>query len=215
VTDDADKLGALIQLHVAEYNALTNRCTYRILIQFSVWGVILVYVPLVSSAWNRGHHDLLLWFSALVMQGALAIWQENLIEIYRSIAYVENVQRPLIQEFLPDQRFWCYEPHLARSRPKRAVWWEYLFPSLILAAILLIGGFRLFELSGVTATNFLLKYGADGAGLAVNLLVFAFSVRSTVSAVKLRNSMVHPLTCHDQKGAPTPQKSQRGLTPIK
>jgi hypothetical protein len=175
-------MDALIQLHVAEYQALTNRCTYRIYIQFSVWGLLLLYLPLISLAWG---HVTIVWLTGLVVLGATAIWQENLIEIYRWVAYIERRLRPLVAEIVPDHAFWQYERFLSAGRSKRATWWEYLFPCLSLVVIVILALFRFSQTpanTGWWSTHWL-----DLIGVCVNFSIFLLLSYWAKSAVKLRN----------------------------
>jgi hypothetical protein len=196
---DKSDLGALVQLHVAEYNALTNRCTYRIYFQFSIWGILMVYFPLMAGVWNGSkNHSFILWVTGLVIQGATFIWQENLIEIYRTITYIEQLQRPVLAELLPGHRFWEYEQYLAAGRPDRAVWWEYLFPLLVLLALVGIGAFRVFGDSKDPGT-FLQQYGNDLVGAGINIGVFSGLVYSTKIAVDIRKGMAAKRTMTEDK----------------
>lgn len=118
------------------------------------------------------------------MLGATAAWQENLIEIYRCIIYIERVQRPLIEALVPQQRFWGYERFLSRDRPTRAAWWEYLFPALTLAGIIILAVLRLIQLPTLALQWQLLW--KDVLGLCINVSVFGVVLHSTGIAVKLR-----------------------------
>jgi hypothetical protein len=185
---DERDVDSLVQLHVAEYNALTTRCTYRIYFQFSIWGILLIYLPLIGLAWNGGmDHAFILWVSALVAQGAVLAWQENLIEIYRSIEYIEQVQRPLLTDLLPGKQFWEYERYLAKDRPNRAVWWEYLFPLLALVAVVGVAVFRMLELKA--SGSFEQPYWRDLVGAGVNIGALAVLLYSANFAVRIRKQM--------------------------
>jgi len=61
----------LLPLHVAEYQALTNRNTYLIAIQYSFWPVIFLLTTLVAQLWTSG--------SDKIAQSALSVWFGDLV----------------------------------------------------------------------------------------------------------------------------------------
>ncbi len=45
---------ALVQLHVAEYNALTTRLTYQLTLQFAVWPIVMGLWGVLALIWGTG-----------------------------------------------------------------------------------------------------------------------------------------------------------------
>jgi hypothetical protein len=111
---------ALIQLHIAEYSALTNRNTYWITIQSSVWVTILLYVTVMAYIWSSRpqYGAVILWGSAIVVQFALAGLYSAGQEIYRNVYYMEHDLRQMVQEAIGKKIFWQYERFLAKKSNK-------------------------------------------------------------------------------------------------
>jgi hypothetical protein len=119
-----DLSGPLVQLHIAEYQALTTRSTYWITIQMSVWALVLIYLTLVTSIWSKdsSHARLLVWGSGIVIQLCLAGWYYAGNETYRNVFYIEHELRSLIQTVIGPQNFWKYEAFLAKRSGRKPVW---------------------------------------------------------------------------------------------
>ena len=119
-----DLSGALVQLHIAEYQALTTRSTYWITIQNSVWALILIYLTIVVSIWSKdsSHTPFLVWASGVVIQLCLAGWYYAGNENYRNVFYIENELRSLIQTVIGPQDFWRYETFLAKRSGRKPIW---------------------------------------------------------------------------------------------
>jgi len=126
----------LLDLHIAEYNALTNRETYWIAIQYSLAPVFLVCVSIVADRWTPSHADSLIWIMALLGQALAFLWTQTLGEIYKVIIYLEQRLRPAIRKLAPEGSFWQYEQYTSEERNHFAVWWEYFFPALALVAVI-------------------------------------------------------------------------------
>ena len=60
----------LLQIHVAEYNAITNRSTYYITIAASFWPVLLLVLTILVAVWNTLSHALLIWTAGIVVLGS-------------------------------------------------------------------------------------------------------------------------------------------------
>lgn len=168
----------LIQLHVAEYQALTNRCTYWISLQFAAVSVLLVYLGLVATVWNSLNHAFLIWGSAVVGQIVAIVWLQLLSEQYRVIRYLETVLRPMVNPLINEaSSFWGYEPHLAEDRGTHPVWWEYSMTVPMLFIIVILIWLRRPFSSG------------DYFGLLLNIILFGFLVWQNVSSVNIRRSI--------------------------
>jgi hypothetical protein len=131
---------ALLQIHLAEYQALTNRCTYWISIQFALLPLFLVVVGIVAQMWTS-YFDrrLLLLLGMLISELIVIIWIHIGEEIYRTVVYVECKLRPLVRESASTSRtFWAYEASLAARRGRNATWEEYIMPVLCFCGLLAI-----------------------------------------------------------------------------
>jgi hypothetical protein len=166
----------LLQLHLAEYQALTNRCTYWISLQFAVFSILLVYLGLVAQVWNSLNRAFLIWGSALVVEIVAVLWSQLLSEQYLAIHYLERELRPLIERLVKGKSFWGYEPYLARQRGTRHIWWEF---SMVLPMLLVI--------IAITLVRLPLSL-EDYVGLFLNASLFIFLMMKTISFVRIRRS---------------------------
>jgi hypothetical protein len=132
----------LLQLHIAEYNAITMRSTYMITLQYSLLPVFLIYVPVVFEfrrrMKDRIRRELTLWggYAGILIFGH--VWAENLWQQYNNIRYIETELRNDIEPLTSGSRFWCYEPFLAGQRGSGILWWEWVVPILSLVVFILI-----------------------------------------------------------------------------
>jgi hypothetical protein len=181
-------LESLIQLHVAEYQALTTRNTYWITIQFSVWLLILTYVTLISAIWLAKpnlpamYTPFIIWGSGILIQIALAGWYYAGHETYRNLCYVERDLRSMVQEAVGTSQFWQYEPFLAARRPRSPMWSES-GPALGLIAALVIAVWLRHAF-----------WGKELIGPVLNLPFTIVVLWSLVNLVKLRREFASATT---------------------
>jgi len=131
---------ALLQIHLAEYQALTNRCTYWISIQFALLPLFLVVVGIVAQMWTS-YFDrrLLVLVAMLISELIVIIWIHIGLEIYRTVVYVECNLRPLVRESaVTSSTFWAYETSLAARRGAYATWEEYIMPVACFCGVMVI-----------------------------------------------------------------------------
>jgi hypothetical protein len=132
----------LLQLHVAEYNALTTRNTYMITLQYSLMPVFLIYVPLMIALRHRMkdkiRRELVLWggFAGVLLLGHF--WAEDLWQQFNNVKYIETQLRHEINQLTHGSRYWCYEHVLAIQRGTGLVWWEWGAPVVALVLLILI-----------------------------------------------------------------------------
>jgi len=132
----------LLQLHIAEYNALTTRDTYLITLQYSLMPVFLIYVPLLFALRHRMkdkiRRELVMWggFAGVLMIGHL--WAEDMWQQFNNVKYIENQLRGDISSITHTSNFWCYEHVLAVQRGTSLLWWEWGVPVIALIFLILI-----------------------------------------------------------------------------
>jgi len=178
----------LLQLHLAEYGALTNRCTYRFYMQFGIWGYLLLSVPLVYSL-HFVDEVVPVWVAVLTLQCVHGLWLQNLIEVYRCIDYIEQVLRPLVAQVLPTgDKFWEYERYLSRLRPDKIAWWEFSFPLVTTAAMLAAGAIRYWQMR-FRCSRWSEKWWEDALLISINILTIFLLTRATIAASRLRRRM--------------------------
>jgi hypothetical protein len=166
--------GLELQVHLAEYNALTMRNTYWITLQYACWPILLLFWSCAVPLWDKVPQTLFVWICGGVTQAVVASWCEAGHEIYSNATYIEHKLRPKIQLLLGVDQFWGYEPFLKVQRGNAPLWYEY-WPMLALAALLAL----------------LIFYKrpwcpGDWLGLALYSTVLAVVVQRTARLVKER-----------------------------
>lgn len=173
----------LLQLHIAEYNALTTRGTYRIYLQSMLWPLLAIALALVVQVAQGAQAgqgpkpfspQMLAWGTAFVVQIIVFNFYAFLIELYRDILYVERELRPLVERIVGESPFWKYEWWLKGQRGGGAMWWEYATIGVSAAALVLAGGLRLPWSLG------------DYIGVTVNLVVILGTARLAWQSASLR-----------------------------
>src|SRR5205085_5924308 len=170
-----DRIAALNQLHIAEYQALTNRASYWIVMQFGLLPVVPAYLVLAIYAWPQiTIKEILIWITLAGLQVIALLWTQALSELYRAVRYIECYLRPRIREGIDTYRFWGYEPYLINHRTTYR--WEFLYPILGSIFIAIILTIRLLQ-------NFSWRW--DGSGLLLNLMLLTILWLSTIKARRI------------------------------
>ena len=141
---------SLLLLHIAEYDALMNRCTNFIAIHVGLWSVIVVVAAFVIDKWlaasDSAHPDstrqmVLLWLGGAAIQALLHIWVTIIEEQYLTVSYIENSLRDAVASVVPNvspRGFWRYEIFLERRRLSESWWGEWLMPAILLVLFVII-----------------------------------------------------------------------------
>jgi hypothetical protein len=125
---------ALVSVHLSEYQALTNRITYWISIQYITYSVLGVVLALILQAWQAqgSNHATVLWGGLFVIQLAAWAWT---FAVWDTAVYLEEYLRPKIACLILDPPFWCFEPYLAKQRQGRSNKIEWKFAVITMAAL--------------------------------------------------------------------------------
>ena len=184
-----DRNTRLISLHIAEYQALTTRCSYWITVQYAALTVVLIYLSVAATLWSSPiDRRLFFWGSSLVLQVIGYFWMQTQGEQYTAILYIERVLRPAVRETIDESQFWCYEPFLASIRNPRRLdpraspeLWE--FPIAIVATIIVLAILAF----GVLVNGSKLLSGFGGwMGFILNFLFLVFQWTKTIEVRKIR-----------------------------
>ncbi len=179
----------LLNLHLAEYQALSTRCTYWITLQYAALTVILISLTLAATLWTSPiDRRVFFWGSALFLQIVGYLWMQTQGEQYTAILYVERVLRPAVLKVVEDSQFWCYEPFLATIRKPRRFdplvspdFWE--FPIAVFATIMIVAILA----SGILTSQSKVLVGFGGwLGFILNLLFLVVQWLKTVEVRKIR-----------------------------
>ena len=132
---------ALIQLHTAEYSALTTRATYLITLATSIFPLMGIYLALIAQLCKpegialrfayQGllrlpiQRSLMFWGNLFVLGMMLRLWSQFLVEQYKIVLYIEKDLRTMVQESVASPSFWGYETALRKGRGGTlSTWWE-------------------------------------------------------------------------------------------
>jgi hypothetical protein len=180
---------SLIELHIAEYQALTTRCSYWITLQYAALTVILIFLSVAAALWSSPiDRRLFFWGSALFLQTIGFFWMQTQGEQYTAILYVEHVLRPTVNVLTKSPHSWCYEPFLASIRKPRRLdpvvspeFWE--LPIAILATVMILAILA----RGMFYNGNNLLSGIGGwMGFILNMLFLVFQWMKTVEVRKIR-----------------------------
>jgi hypothetical protein len=110
-----------LEVHVSEYQAVSNRSTSYAVISSAIWPVIGAYLTLVVTYWGRIAQrrygaPIAVWVSGLIIEMLLLYWAHWMYEQYMMVLYIEQRLRPLVQKIVATPCFWLYEPFLAKRR---------------------------------------------------------------------------------------------------
>ena len=134
----ADHPDRLLTAHLAEYSALTTRCTYWIALQYGLWPLVGIFLALVTQVWSAFNHSLLVWGSAFIVQMIMLAYIQTLREIYNAVRYIEREVRPAVQNLVGEESIWRYESYYATQPMRRGLPSEYAFPALLLVALITV-----------------------------------------------------------------------------
>jgi hypothetical protein len=115
----------LVQTHLAEYQALTTRNTYWIVIQSALWPALFVLLGLIVNATEVLTADQRLWAAVLAIEIIVSSYYAALSEALVSVLYIESELRREIAKHLLGSPFWMWEAFLAHRSPVGKSWNEY------------------------------------------------------------------------------------------
>ena len=173
-------IDSIIQIHIAEYNALTTRSTYFINIQNILLTALIAWIIFVASIWKSNCENTLIWILLLGSQ-LIAIINANFsYEHYTIIKYIEKELKPKISDLINQNWFWNYEIFLKEARSTNMRHYGVIlleFLAVVLLGILLIA---------IIVYLFRKWTNLDSLGLLLNLILFAFIFIQTYKCTKLR-----------------------------
>src|ERR1035437_4008175 len=177
-----------LDVHLAEYNALTMRNTYWITLQYAVYAIAGAYVGFAVQGRNSVPLDTLLCGSAMVLLllgwGILQIQYE----IFNNVEYMETRLKPKIMKLLGGQTCWDYEPFLAQRRARGFVRFEWKYGLLVvfIFVLLLIAALIIWTIEIGPWTRW------NSAWLCADLYVGALVFGRALSNAQVRRRMIAP-----------------------
>ena len=172
----------LLRCYISEYEMLTTRATYYITMQYSILPTVLIYIGLIAQVWNVINRGYLIWSSMLVIQSMALLWVITQRLMYDDIQYIEECLRPAIKSIVGVNTFLMHENFLDDKRGKSAklpIAGEYFVPMIPLFVIL-----------GLAIHRFGLLSKWEYVGIALNLVVWGYIVKSVFENAKIRSAFV-------------------------
>jgi len=178
-----------IALYIAEYAALTNRCTYWIALQVGIATALLIFIGLLPPWLSVLRQDAIVWGGCVIGQLIMLSWNYTFQEQFRTVCYIECELRPRVQAMLelqapggaPNQRVqygdcvWGYETFLAKRRGPMTLWSEAVFFILTTIMLIVVAALRLSSFSRF-----------DSMGLLANLILLGLLFQGTNERIALR-----------------------------
>jgi hypothetical protein len=133
----------MLQLHMAEYNALTSRNTYLMTLQYQLLAALLVFLPLVYLLLKRNirTNKIAVWGGLIGILGLGIFWAQDLYELFNNVKYIEKYLRPIVDQVAPQKEFWCYEPYLVVGRVTRWGWLPQELIAFVFSPIMFLSVF--------------------------------------------------------------------------
>ena len=99
----------LIEVHNAEYSALTMRITYWITIQYLIYALAGAYLGFAVQAAPNLILGTLVFASLFILEMLGWLWLQTIEEMYRIVFYIERILKPKVKRVLGTGSFWRYE----------------------------------------------------------------------------------------------------------
>lgn len=127
-----------IQLHIAEYNALTARCSNLLNIQPVLLATLITWLSVMIGFANNFPN----WFFWIIVGGGQVFGIISAIYIYsyfRIFYYIETILKPMIEKEIGQYEFWKYHSFITENKIKGLVSWELSGVLLSGLSILVLG----------------------------------------------------------------------------
>ena len=120
--DESTKLQ--LDVHLAEYAALSNRLTYWVTLQYATYAIAAAALGFIANAWGHIGAFLLAWASILIL--LLISWAliQTAFEIFTYVVYIEKDLRQMVTPIVNYNPFWEFEAFLVRLRQNKVVGYE-------------------------------------------------------------------------------------------
>ena len=117
----------LLQVYVADYNAMATRINTFMALQFVPWPPLVVVLGLVVNAFNTRTSStsvsafdpdttsFVVWLTVMAVHAAVYVYLFSLYEVYNHSRYVETELRPKLSEIINIQPNWGYERFLIKT----------------------------------------------------------------------------------------------------
>lgn len=175
----------IVQLHVAEYNAIMARNVNWLTLISGTWALLFAFVGTLAVIPESVRHAIdprvLAWGSVAVILTIIGQYYGLTAEQYRGILYIQQRLRPQLKALTGDGEFWNWEHWIHGFRSSHSpIWWEG-GPLLVpLVAIAFAAKDRL----GATVA------WQDWVAFATAILGLAFEARFAWNVARIRQALL-------------------------
>jgi hypothetical protein len=106
----------ILQLHLAEYQALTMRLTYWITLQYTAGFATATLLLSLVAVRSFIPIALFYWAAACIVLGFIAAYYYTIYEMMNNALYIESEIAAPLRHRLPDAVFWQYERYRTRNK---------------------------------------------------------------------------------------------------
>lgn len=179
----------IVEVHIAEYQAITSRSTSLILISSSIWPMLILLLSVIGPHWDTQRNPYLLWSICTIGEFSLFYWAENSWQQMNNIRYIEKVLRPELEVALSSQRFWHYEQYLHKQRTAALQWWEAPLPW---SGAILLAGVASLRVYSIAKTGIGWHSLWEALAFCGNVAFFILVVRQSRRIAALRRDIFPP-----------------------
>lgn len=130
---------SLVQAHLYEYQALTNRITYLVTMQYALWPVVVLALSAFVPLWGTRGRSFLAWGGIVLGEIFALAFYFTLCEISTHALYIDRELRPKVAFLVGAKSIWQWETWLrgysAGLHHEGPRWWELWPSAFILAAM--------------------------------------------------------------------------------
>lgn len=178
---------AILDLHLAEYQALTARCTAWMSWQIGMWPLVVLFLALMFQAHGIIPIPTLVWLSLLGVQIILFTYAHMMYEQFMAVRYIEVDLRARVAELVPRHPFWGYELYLVGRRGPVELAPDWFMGAALLTIVL-----------GLAVATFPRQW-FDLATFVTNLGVSTLIGVKTLKIIRIRREFSSPPIALDAK----------------
>jgi hypothetical protein len=77
-----------VEVHIAEFQAITSRSTSMILVASSIWPMLILLLSVIAGLWNPQRSPYLVWAICTIGEFSLFYFAENSWQQMNNIGYI-------------------------------------------------------------------------------------------------------------------------------
>jgi hypothetical protein len=181
-----DAIHSPLDVHIAEYAALTMRNTNWITLQYAIYALAAAYLSFVIQAKSSLATGRLVWVSLLVLQMLAWAMLQTQFEIFVNVAYLERHLKPKVQKLIGGSACWEYETFIGQRRASGFTRFEWRF-GLLGFFLLVASGVAWLVYRTIVHTHWTME---DAAWVLVNAYISVLVVGRVIQNLKMQRYML-------------------------